>query len=182
MNRSPRRYGASAVASHWILALLIVGNFAFGLYFIDLPFSPQKLRYFAWHKWAGALVLPAAAVLLAWRLVHGELALPSAMPRWEVRLSRFTHALLYLLFFASPLSGWLYSSAAGFQTVLFGVVPLPDLVERNREVAAGLKAVHRGVSFALAGTVLVHVLAALKHQLVDRDDVLSRMIPFWKKA
>src|SRR5205814_7671567 len=139
MNRSAARYGATAIASHWLLALLIAGNFAFGLYFIDLPFSPQKLRYFSWHKWAGAVVLPIAATLLAWRLVHGTIALPPHMPRWERRASDVTHFLLYVLFFASPLSGWLYSSAAGFQTVLFGVLPVPDLLPKSRELAEPLK-------------------------------------------
>jgi cytochrome b561 len=174
---SAPRYGTPAMASHWLLALLIVGNFAFGLYFIDLPFSPEKLRYFAWHKWAGAVVLPLAAGLLAWRLLHGEIPLPAAMPVWEKRLSTFTHALLYAFFFASPLSGWLYSSAAGFQTVLFGALPIPDLVPRDREMAETLKAMHRWVNYALAATVVVHVAAALKHHFIDRDDVLLRMLP-----
>lgn len=182
MNRSAARYGAAAIASHWLLALLIAGNFAFGLYFIDVPFSPQKLRYFSWHKWAGAMVLPLAAILLGWRAVHGEHALPEAMPRWEKQLSRFTHILLYLFFFASPLSGWLYSSAAGFQTVLFGVWPIPDLIPRDRGIAEALKAVHRWINYALAVVVVVHAAAAIKHHLFDRDDVLVSMIPFLKKA
>lgn len=181
MNRSPSRYGASAIASHWLLALLIAGNFAFGLYFIDLPFSPQKLKYFSWHKWAGAIVLPLAAFLLASRLVRGELRLPEAMPHWEKQLSRFTHVLLYVLFFASPLSGWLYSSATGFQTVLFGVLPIPDLIGKDREAAEALKALHRWLNYALAAVVLVHVAAALKHHFGDRDDVLARMIPLLRK-
>jgi cytochrome b561 len=182
MNRSPQRYGVSALASHWLLAVLIIGNFAFGLYFIELPFSPQKLRYFAWHKWAGALVLPAAAVLIAWRAMHGPLPLPAAMPRWERGLSHLIHALLYLFFFASPLSGWLYSSAAGFQTVLFGVLPIPDLAARDREAAEALKAVHRWINYALAAIVVVHVAGALKHHFVDRDDVLARMLPRARKT
>lgn len=182
MNRSPPRYGATAIATHWLLALLIVGNFAFGLYFIDLPFSPQKLRYFSWHKWAGAVVLPLAAVLLAWRALHGEMRLPEAMPRWEKRLSRFTHALLYLFFLASPLSGWLYSSAAGFQTVLFGVLPIPDLVGRDREMAETLRAIHRWINYALGAVVVMHIAAALKHHFVDRNEVLVRMLPRLRKA
>jgi cytochrome b561 len=177
MDRSPPRYGATAIATHWLLALLIAGNFAFGLYFIDLPFSPQKLRYFSWHKWAGAVVLPLAAVLLAWRALHGEQPFPQGMPHWERQLSRFTHVLLYLFFFASPLSGWLYSSAAGFQTVLFGVLPIPDLIGRNRDLAEALKDVHRWINYALAMAVAVHVAAALKHHFIDRDDVLRRMLP-----
>jgi cytochrome b561 len=181
MNRSAARYGATAIASHWLLALLIAGNFAFGLYFIDLPFSPQKLRYFSWHKWAGAVVLPFAAILLIERLVRGTVPLPAAMPEWEKRASDITHFILYVLFFASPLSGWLYSSATGFQTVLFGVLPIPDLLPKSRELAEPLKAAHRWINYALALTVVIHAAAAVKHHLIDRDDVLIRMIPLLNK-
>ena len=182
MNRPAPRYGASAIASHWLLALLIAGNFAFALYFIDLPFSPQKLKYFAWHKWAGALVLPLAAVLLGWRAIHGEVTLPARMPEWEKRLSRFTHLLLYVSFLAVPISGWLYSSAAGFQTVLFGSIPIPDLLPRDTELAEALKVAHRWINYALAATVAIHVAGAMKHHFIDRDEVLVRMIPLLKKV
>jgi cytochrome b561/polyisoprenoid-binding protein YceI len=180
MTRSAARYGAEAIAAHWLLALLIAGNFAFGLYFIDLPFSPQKLKYFSWHKWAGVIVLPLAAGLLASRALRGDVPLPPHMPRWEKQLSRFTHILLYFFFFASPLSGWLYSSATGFQTVLFGVLPIPDAIGKDPQVAEALKALHRWINYVLGAVVAVHVAAAIKHQLVDRDDVLARMVPFLK--
>jgi len=182
MNRLPTGYGASAIASHWLLALLIAGNFIFGLYFIDLPFSPQKLKYFSWHKWVGAVVLPFAAFLLAWRLVHGERRLPEAMPRWERQATRVAHALLYFFFFASPLSGWLYSSATGFQTVLFGVLPIPDVIGKDRDAAEALKIAHRWTNYALAATVVVHAAAALKHHFADGDEVLVRMIPLLRKT
>ena len=181
MNRSAVRYGAPAIATHWLLALLIAGNFAFGLYFIDLPFSPQKLKYFSWHKWAGAVVLPLAAALLVGRLMRGGMELPPHMPAWERQASHVTHILLYIFFFASPISGWLYSSATGFQTVLFGVLPIPDLLPKSPSLAEPLKAAHRWINYALALIVVIHAAAAIKHHFVDRDDVLIRMIPFLRK-
>ena len=181
MKRSTPRYGAGALASHWLLALLIAGNFAFGLYFIGLPLSPQKLKYFSWHKWIGFGVLPIAAVLVAWRLLHGTVPLPGAMPEWEKRLSRITHLVLYFSFFIVPLSGWLYSSATGFQTVLFGKLPLPDLVGRDPELAEALKAAHRWINYVLAAVVGLHIAGALKHHWIDRDDVLTRMLPFLRR-
>ena len=182
MRAAPRDYSALAISLHWCAALLIVGDFAFGLYFVDLPLSPQKLRFFSWHKWAGAVVLPVAAMLLLWRAMHTPSPLPAAMPHWEERLSKFTHILLYFFCFASPVSGWLFSSAAGFQTVLFGLWPVPDVVGRDRELAEALKALHRWINYALAAAVVVHIAAALKHQFVDRDDVLARMLPFLQKT
>jgi cytochrome b561 len=86
--------------------------------------------------------------------------------------------LLYVLFFAAPLTGWLFSSAAGFQTVYLGLLPIPDLLEKNREVADVLRATHRWINYAMAAVIAGHALAALKHHFVDRDDVLTRMLPF----
>jgi cytochrome b561 len=89
--------------------------------------------------------------------------------------------LLYVLFFAAPLTGWLFSSASGFQTVWFGVLPIPDLLGKNRELADVLKIVHRSIVYALGGVVALHAAAALKHHFHDRDDVLVRMLPFLKQ-
>ena len=83
--------------------------------------------------------------------------------------------LLYLFFFAAPLAGWAYSSAAGFPVVYFGLLQLPDWVPRNAELAATLKLVHRVLTYSLAALVVLHVLAALKHHVLDRDGLLSRM-------
>jgi cytochrome b561 len=89
----------------------------------------------------------------------------------------FTHLALYGLFFAVPLSGWAYSSAAGFPVVVFGVLPLPDFVPVDRALAETLKGLHKLCTLSLAALVLLHVAAALKHQFVDRDGLLQRMRP-----
>ena len=88
-----------------------------------------------------------------------------------------THLALYVLFFAVPLAGWAYSSAAGFPVVLFGVLPLPDFVPVQRELSEVLKEMHATLALALAAVVLVHVAGAIKHQWVDRDGLLQRMRP-----
>lgn len=170
----------TAIALHWIAAALIVGNLAFGLYMVDLPLTPSKLRYYSWHKWAGVTIFLLSAARLLWRLSHPAPALPSSMPAWQRTAANASHHLLYLLFFAAPLSGWLFSSAAGFQTVYFGVVPLPDLLSKNKEVADVLKLVHRSANYTMAALIVIHAAAALKHHVVDRDDVLARMLPFLK--
>jgi len=84
---------------------------------------------------------------------------------------------MYALFFAVPLVGWIYSSAAGFPIVLFGVMPLPDLVSKSPELAETLKPWHPYLAYTLAALVVMHVAALLKHQLIDRDGLLSRMLP-----
>jgi cytochrome b561 len=97
------------------------------------------------------------------------------MPAWQQKAHHGTHHLMYLLFFAVPLTGWAYSSAAGFPIVWFGVLPLPDFVPVSKELAEIIKPLHKLAAFGLAALVLLHVAAALKHQIIDRDRLLGRM-------
>jgi cytochrome b561 len=173
---TPARYTSVAIGLHWLLALLIIGTFAFGIYMHELPISPARLKYYNWHKWAGVTILALSALRLLWRLSHRPPADPP-MPAWQARSAHLTHGLLYLLFFAVPLIGWAYSSAAGFPIVWFGVVPLPDFVPVDKALAEAIKPWHARSAYALAGLVLLHVAAALKHHFVDRDDLLDRMRP-----
>jgi cytochrome b561 len=138
--------------------------------------SPQRLKLYNWHKWAGICILALSALRLLWRLGHRPPP-DKPMPRWQSRSAHATHHLLYLLFFAVPLVGWAYSSAVGFPVVLFGVLPLPSFVPADKALAASLKPWHAYLAYALATTVVLHVVAALKHQFVDRDGLLWRMWP-----
>jgi len=175
------RYGSVAIALHWILALGLIALFCFGLYMVNLPFSPLRLKLFNWHKWAGVTVLILSTVRLAWRLTHPAPDLPAkvlkAMPTWQVTVHTATHGLLYLLFFIVPIIGWAYSSAAGFSIVLFGQFPLPDLLSADPAMAAMIKPLHKLSAFALAGLSILHIAAALKHQLIDKDGLIERMLP-----
>jgi cytochrome b561 len=174
-------YTRAAIAFHWILAALIIANLAFGLYTVGLPLSPQKLKYFSWHKWTGVTIFLIAAARLLWRLGHRPPALPATMKAWERRAANIVHVFLYALFFAAPLTGWLFSSAAGFQTVYLGVLPIPDLLSKNKELAEVLKVTHHWVNYTLGAVIVLHVAAALKHHFVDRDDVLARMLPLARR-
>jgi cytochrome b561 len=171
---SPARYTAVAIGLHALLALAIVGSLVVGLYMTGLPFSPTRLKLYNWHKWAGVSILVLSAIRLLWRLTHRP---PPDLPMsaWQQRAAHAAHLLMYLLFFAVPLMGWAYSSAAGFPIVLFGVLPLPDFVPVNRELADALKPWHGWLAKGLAAVVLLHVAAALKHHFVDRDGLLKRM-------
>ena len=175
------RYTRTAIVLHWLVALGLIGLFGVGIYMHDLPLSPWKLKIYSWHKWAGVTLFLLVLVRLAWRAGHRPPGLPAAMPRWQQVAAHGLHHLLYLLMLAIPLSGWLMSSAKGFQTVWFGVLPLPDLLEKNKEVGDLLQGVHMTLNFAMAALVIAHVGAAVKHHLIDRDDILSRMLPFLAK-
>jgi cytochrome b561 len=176
---SANRYHPLARALHWLLGLAIVSNFALGIYMHELPFSPDRLQYYSWHKWAGVLILVFSAVRLLTRLVSSPPALPqaieSAMPGWQKRAHQATHLGLYLLFFLVPLSGWAFSSASGFPVVVFGVLLLPDFVPVSESLAEILKEVHKFAALGMAALVLLHVAGALKHHFIDRDGLLGRM-------
>ena len=173
-----QRYSSTAIALHWLMAVMIIANFTLGLVMVDIAgLTPAKLRYFSWHKWAGVTILLLATVRLLWRLSHPAPALPDTMPAWEKLAARASHTLLYVLLFAVPLSGYFYSLAAGVPVVYFGVVELPVLIDKDAALKPVLQTVHYGLNMLLAATVALHVLAALKHQFIDRDSVLKRMLP-----
>jgi cytochrome b561 len=174
-----QRYTTTAIVLHWMIALLIVGTFALGLVMTDIPgLTPAKLRYYSWHKWAGVTVLALAALRLLWRARSGAPAYPQSMPRWQQRAAHGLHGLLYLLLFAVPLSGYFYTLAAGVPVVYLGLLKLPVLIGPNPALKALLKEVHYWLNMVMAGVVGLHVAAALKHLLVDRDGVMQRMLPF----
>jgi cytochrome b561 len=169
-------YTATAIALHWLMALGLIANFAFGTYMHELPLSPQKLQYYSWHKWAGITLLGLVTLRLVWRLlVRPPDLLPA--PAWQQKVAHGLHALLYVLMFAIPLSGWMMSSASGFPVVLFGVWQLPDLVPKDKSLFEILKDVHEALNTGLLVLVITHVAAALKHHLVDRNGTLRRMLP-----
>lgn len=178
MNTSPTTYTLTAIRLHWLVFLLIFAAFSLGLYMADLPLSPDKLILYNYHKWMGITVLLLAVLRLLWRLTHRPPELPGAMAGWERFAAHAMHFLLYVMIFAVPLTGWLMSSAKGFQTVWFGVLPLPDLIGKDKELGKQLAALHEFVNYTMLALVVVHVAAALKHHFIVKDDILTRMIPF----
>jgi cytochrome b561 len=176
LTAAPARYSGTAIALHWLMAGFIICAFALGWVMTELAISPLKLRLFNWHKWVGVTVLGLAALRSLWRLTHAAPA-PLPMPVWQRITAHSLHAFLYLAMFGLPLSGWAYSNAAGYPIVYLGVLPLPDLLEKNRELAQSLREVHELFGWLLLVAVTVHIAAALKHHFFDRDATLRRMLP-----
>jgi cytochrome b561 len=179
--RRPVSYGVVAIVLHWVLGALIVAAFFIGLWMVDLPFSPQRLRLFNWHKWLGVAVLMLSAARLLWRMAgHPPPPIPAGMPEWQIAAFRGTHLVFYALFFVVPLLGWAYTSAVGVPVVFLGVLPLPDLAPLDKPFGEEvLKPLHEVSSYLLAAVVVVHVAAAFKHHFIERDGLLVRMWPWW---
>ena len=168
-------YSTPAIVLHWLVALLIFVAFPLGLYMADLPVSPDKLKLYSYHKWIGITILMLVALRMVWRLLHRPPPLPESMVSWQRLVSHIMHGLLYLLMIAIPVSGWLMSSAKGFQTVWFGVLPLPDLVGKDKALGEVLTEVHETLNFIMLGLVVLHVAASLKHHFIERQPFLQRM-------
>lgn len=175
-------YTKTAIALHWLVVFLIIGAFPLGMVMSDLPLSPLKLKLISYHKWLGVTVFILVVARLAWRTTHTPPPLPASMPRWEQRAANGLHHLLYLLLFVIPLSGWLMSSAKGMQTVYLGVLPLPDLISKDKPLGHLLATVHAALNYSMLALVVAHIAAALKHQFIDHDGIVARMLPFLDKG
>lgn len=175
-------YTSAAKGLHWLMALMIFGLLAMGFYMSDLPFSPEKLQFYSWHKWAGVTVFMLVWLRLVWRFTHRPPAYPLSMSRLQQVLAHGGHLLLYGLMIIIPLSGWLMSSAKGVQTVWFGVLPLPDLLAKDKALGKQLEELHSALNIGLLVLLAGHAAAALFHHWVHKDDVLRRMLPARSKS
>lgn len=176
------KYTAPAIALHWLIAVLMICAFGLGWVMTDIPtLTPTKIQYYAWHKWIGVTVFMLAVLRVIWRALHRPPMLPSELPAWQRWAANLMHPLLYVAMFAVPLSGYLLNSSAGAPVVYLGLVPLPALIEPNPALQPFFSMSHLYLNYALATLVVLHLLAALKHQFIDRDGVLARMLPCWKK-
>jgi cytochrome b561 len=175
------RYGGVAISLHWLLVALIIASWALGLYMVELPLSPQKLKYISWHKWLGVTIFLIAVFRIGWRLAHPAPPAPDSMLYWQRVVMGVSHLLLYLLPIAVPLTGWLFSSASAIPTIYLGWVQLPDLVAQDKLFAEQLRLAHFSLNVMLFVVACIHVAAALKHHILDRDEVLVRMLPFLRK-
>lgn len=172
---SDTHYNRTAVALHWSMAGLVLAALFMGWTMTSMDISPGRLKAYNYHKWIGVTVLALAVLRIVWRLTHRAPALP-AMPRWQRIAAHAGHGLLYVLLAVVPVTGWIYSNASGYPVVYLGKLPLPDLVARDRELAATWLEVHHTLATVMAVLVAVHVLAALHHHFIVRDNTLRRML------
>jgi cytochrome b561 len=174
------RYGVVAILLHWLMAFLIIGLAALGLYMVTLPdvgFNTKKITLILLHKEFGLSVLALLAVRLAWRLTHVLPQLAAHLPDWQKVTARFVHLCFYALMFALPVTGWLMSSAAGIPVSFFGLFMLPDLLPHNEYLFHRFIDIHKWFGYGLIFFIFVHVGAALRHHFVFKDDTLRKMLP-----
>ncbi|WP_288843067.1 cytochrome b [uncultured Deefgea sp.] len=178
---TPTRYDHGQIALHWLMALLIVAAFILAWIFADMPLSPDKFKMINWHKWTGITVLGLFFVRFGYKLIRGTPLVDPHLPAVQRKLAIGVHHLLYLLMFALPLVGWLMSSAKGFPVVYLGLIKLPNLIEKNEAIADYLVSAHEVIAYTLLTLIVLHIAGAIKHQVIDKDATLARMLPFLNK-
>lgn len=168
-------YGSVSKFFHWLIFLLVTGMIIYGYCMSYFPKSDQPLVYNI-HKLCGLLVLALMILRMIWALMNPKPKLPSKTPLWEIALERLMHFSLYLVLLAMPIAGWLLSSAAGKPPKLLGVsLGLP--IAKSESLASIADKVHVTLAVVIIVMVALHVLAALKHHFVDKDNILKRMLP-----
>ena len=167
-------YGVPAIILHWTLALLIAGTAALGSYMTSVEDEIGSAKYFEWHKSIGIVIAALVLARMLWRLTHAPAELPSTVALWQVRLSKITEALLYILMVLVPLTGYLGASYSQAGVQFFGI-STPVWAAPVRATAEQLLDIHSVLVGALLSLVALHVAGALVHTFWYKDTVLRRM-------
>ena len=183
-----QRYTKTAMALHWIVALLIVINVLLAWLWPNLLPDAQVRPAIDLHKSIGITILGLAILRLLWRFGHRPPPMPLGHAGWEVMTSKFVHWGFYAILFAMPLTGWImdsaYEKAATTPFILFGIIPFPRLgfilaldPATKKAVHDGFGAAHSLIAYAVYALFVLHVAGALKHQWLDGTKELQRMWP-----
>lgn len=173
-----RRYTRTAMAFHWLISVMVLGMICLGFWMGDIPRgTPERTFYFNLHKSIGLTIAILVLFRLWWRAKNPPPPLPASVPAWQAQASRISHALLYLCLILMPLSGFSASQFTKYGVTYFGLFKIPPLGWENRDIYALLQGIHGVTATLLVVLVAIHILAALKHLLVNRDGVFQRMLP-----
>ena len=169
------RYTRTAIVLHWAIALVVIGEFAWGWWMQSIPKQPvgPRVDAFNLHKSVGMTIFALMIVRIAWRLGHRPPP-PQSMPAWQRTLAGLTHFALYAALIVQPLAGYLGSEFSGYPVRYFGLT-LPKWAGTSVALKEFLGGVHLVTSWVIASAVLLHIAGALKHAMIDHDRLLARM-------
>jgi cytochrome b561/polyisoprenoid-binding protein YceI len=186
MAASRTRYTTVAIVIHWLIAAAIIFQIILGWRMDDGPKGPTTYALFQLHKSIGITILVLSLLRLAWKLTHRSPPPPAGQPAWERVASHVVHWSFYAIMIGLPLTGWIMVSASrvNIPTLLYGTVPwphiplLPELAEGAKHAWREAGELGHDMLVKLAYVLLVlHLGAVAKHQILDRDEVLSHMAP-----
>lgn len=191
------RYTKTAVFLHWLIAICIFGMFALGWYMSELPKeAPKQMAYdlfdwgiYSWqlseevsprtfyfnlHKSLGVTIFTLILFRILWKVTHKPPALLASYKAWERKLATGVHHLLYLLMVALPLSGIIMATYSKYGIKWFGAEFIKGL--DNTPMRELFKEVHEIIGVIILLVLILHIVGALKHKFIDKDDTLKRML------
>ncbi len=160
---------------HWTVVVLLILQYSLGWLMPDVKKTTPAIGLIAIHLAVGFVVLIVVLARFSWRLGHAAPELPANLPPWQAALANTVHIALYILLFALPITGWLNASTRTWQPLLLGAVPMPRLVPLGNSLGHGVGEYHSLISWVLLALIGVHVLGALYHQFVLKDQLIQRM-------
>lgn len=169
------KYGLIRKANHWVVGLIFIGLLATGVYMTEFATGSFKWDLYNLHKSFGVIVMLLIAIRIIWLKFDNKMD-NSKFTKFERIASASTHGILYLLMLIIPISGMLMSMAKGYTVKVFDWFALPMLVEKNESLGNLMSAVHYYAGYFAIALVSVHVLAALYHHFIKKDDILKRMV------
>ena len=197
MNHPTTSYTKTAKVLHWLIAIGIFGMFALGWFMSELPKeAPKRIAYdlfnlgvYTWnlteeisprtfyfnlHKSIGVTIFALILIRILWRITHRPPALLASYKAWESKLASGAHHLLYLLMVALPVSGVIMATYSKYGIKWFGIPFIKGL--DNNPMRELFKDVHEIIGLIILLVIIVHIIGALKHKFIDKDDTLKRML------
>lgn len=171
------RYSQVAIWLHWIIAIAVITNIGLAGLTEDLPREVRGV-YMGYHKALGVTILVLSVARLLWRLGHKPPPLPNTTPVWQAAFAKTIHFLFYVLLIGLPLSGWIWMSSAPAPFSYFGLFEVPLFpVAGQKALGDALHSGHELAGTAMFFLIILHLLAAAKHQFIDKDNLIRRMWP-----
>jgi cytochrome b561 len=181
LKNTERQFGFITKLCHWLIFILFIVQY-FLVYRREYfpKDAPEKLQYILLHKSFGVIVLALALLMLVWRHVGRRPAYDNSMPHAQKCAARIMHLLLYISMLVMPISGITMSQLGGRTVKVFDWFALPNILDKNKEFSELVYYVHLYSSYIIIGIVSLHIIAALYHHFIQKDNILSRMLPFKK--
>ncbi|HYA20649.1 MAG TPA: cytochrome b [Burkholderiales bacterium] len=177
MNLPPAKYPLSTVALHWMLVALVFALYGLGWHMVGIPKGTPPVSYFYnLHKSIGLLAGIPIVWLICWRLTHVAPPLPGTIPAWQVKATKANHLMFYVCLVVMTLSGFIESNFTKYGIKFFGY-QLPLLGWEDKAIYYLFNRIHVYTSYLFAALIALHVAAALRHLLLEKDGVFQRMLP-----
>lgn len=168
-------YGLLMKCFHWLAASLVVFMLILGLGMQYVHENNLRSQLYSFHKSLGIIVIALAALWVIWAAISTKPTYVDTMPKWQRIAAYSVHGLLYISIIVMPMSGWIMSSAYGYPPQFFGLFTLPNLLPVNAGIAKTASDIHEVVAWSIVILLSLHILAALKHQFIEKDNILKRM-------